>query len=72
MATEPKAAPDLFAQINRPGDMANLTDLDFTARTTCPILKACVSLPKDLGPRRVFARCNLHGVWEADRPLTVR
>ena len=45
-----------------------LARLDFTARTTCPVMKVCVSLDKDLGPLRAFARCNLHGVWEGTRP----
>ena len=48
-----------------------LARMDFTARATCPVMKVCVSLGKDLGPLRVFERCNLHAVWEADKPITV-
>jgi len=48
-----------------------LARMDFTARITCPILKVCVSLPRDLGPLRAFERCNLHGVWEASKPIAV-
>ncbi|MFP4056363.1 MAG: class II SORL domain-containing protein [Candidatus Brocadiia bacterium] len=123
----PEETTDLFAQVNKPADPTNLTDLEkkhtpvitapetvkagecfevtvevgkhldhpnqtdhfiqfvelyaghvylarmhFTAETTCPIMKTCVSLPKDLGPLRAFERCNIHGVWEADKPITVQ
>ena len=48
---------------------AYLARMDFTARMTCPIMKLCLSLDKDLGPLRAFERCNLHGVWTASRPI---
>ena len=48
-----------------------LARTDFTARSTCPIMKACIALDKDLGPIRAFARCNLHGVWESSKPIAV-
>ncbi len=48
-----------------------LARVDLTAKTTCPIAKVCVALPKDLGPLRAFERCNLHGVWEVTKPITV-
>jgi superoxide reductase len=48
-----------------------LARMDVTAETTCPVMKVCVALPKELGPLRAFERCNLHGVWEATRPITV-
>ncbi len=48
-----------------------LARLDLTARTICPTLKVCVNLPKDLGPLRAFARCNMHGVWEAEKTIQV-
>jgi superoxide reductase len=44
---------------------------DFTARTTCPTMKVCVRLDEHLGPLRAFERCNLHGVWEAAKPIVV-
>lgn len=50
---------------------AYLTRQDLTAVRTCPVLKVCLSLEKDLGPLRAFVRCNLHGGWEADRRITV-
>ena len=49
-----------------------LAKLDLTAETTCPALKVGVALPKDLGPIRAFARCNMHGVWEGVKPVCVR
>jgi superoxide reductase len=45
--------------------------LDLTAKRTCPVLKLCVALEKDLGPLRAFARCNLHGVWESTKQITI-
>lgn len=48
-----------------------LARMHFTAQTTCPVMKTCVSLPKDLGPLRAFERCNIHGVWEYDKPIRV-
>jgi superoxide reductase len=44
---------------------------DLTAVRTCPVLKVCLNLERDLGPLRAFARCNLHGVWEAAKPIKV-
>ena len=48
-----------------------LARMDFTAKTTCPVMKVCAALDKDLGPLRAFERCNLHGVWESQKPITV-
>lgn len=48
-----------------------LARLDLTAVTTCPVMKVCVQLPKNLGPLRAFQRCNLHGVWTAEKAITV-
>ncbi len=48
-----------------------LARVDFTAKTTCPVAKVSLVLPRDLGPLRAFARCNLHGVWGASRPIAV-
>ncbi len=120
------AEMDLFAGVNRPKDMENLTDLekkhlpvisapdevkagecfevtvevgkllkhpnerahfiqfvdlyagerylarlDLTAVATCPVLKACVQLEKDVGPLRAFDECNVHGTWEATKDIKV-
>lgn len=48
-----------------------LTRMDFTAKTTCPIMKACVSLEHAHGKLRAFERCNLHGTWENDIDIEV-
>jgi superoxide reductase len=48
-----------------------LARMDFTAKATCPVMRVCVALPKDLGPLRAFERCNLHGVWTAGKPITI-
>jgi superoxide reductase len=45
--------------------------LDLTAVRTCPVLKLCLKLERDLGPLRAFVRCNLHGMWEATKPIKV-
>lgn len=56
---------DLYA-----GDVY-LARLDLTASTTCPILKVCLNLKESSGPLRAVTRCNMHGVWESTRPITV-
>jgi superoxide reductase len=48
-----------------------LARMDFTAVTTCPVMKVCVQLEADCGQLRAFERCNIHGVWESDKPITV-
>jgi superoxide reductase len=45
--------------------------MDFTAKTTCPIMKACVSLDHAHGKLRAFERCNLHGTWENEVDIEV-
>lgn len=44
---------------------------DFTPVTTCPKACFCVQLDHVHTGLRVFAFCNLHGVWEGDSALTV-
>lgn len=73
----------LLAHPNEPGHFiewielyANyvfLTRLDLTAMTTKPTLKAQVTLPHELKnvTLRAFERCNLHGVWEASKEISV-
>ena len=48
-----------------------LTRQDLTAVRTCPVVKVCLSLEKDLGPLRAYELCNLHGVWEGTKLITV-
>ena len=48
-----------------------LARLDLTAVTTCPALRVCVNLDADMGPLRAFARCNMHGLWEAVKEISV-
>jgi len=48
-----------------------LARMDFTAKTTCPIMKVCVCLDHDYGKLRAFERCNLHGSWESDTDIQV-
>ncbi len=43
-----------------------LARMDFTARTTCPIMKVCVAIDYTHGTLRAFEHCNLHGTWEGD------
>ena len=45
--------------------------LDLTAVRTCPVLKVCLNLERELGPLRAVTRCNLHGEWAATRDLGV-
>ena len=48
-----------------------LSRLALTAQMSCPTMKVCVSLPKDMGDLRAFTLCNLHGIWESRKPITV-
>jgi superoxide reductase len=52
-------------------DHTYLSRIDFTARTTCPIMKVCVSLDHTHGRLRAFAHCNLHGTWEGQAEIEV-
>lgn len=48
-----------------------LARMDFTAKTTCPIMKTCISLDHWHGKLRAFERCNLHGTWESEVDIEV-
>lgn len=71
----------LLAHPNEPGHFIEFIELyagetylarmDFTAKTTCPIMKTCVSLEHAHGKLRAFERCNLHGTWENDVDIEV-
>jgi superoxide reductase len=38
---------------------------------TCPKWTAAVRLTKGTGDLRAFARCNMHGIWEASKAIRV-
>jgi len=44
---------------------------DLTPVTTCPTVQFCVALDHVHAKLRAFEFCNLHGVWEGDKALTV-
>lgn len=48
-----------------------LARMDLTPVKTCPIMKVCLSLEKNLGDLRAFERCNIHGTWESRKPIEV-
>jgi len=48
-----------------------LARMDFTAKTTCPVMRVCVTLEHDHGELRAFARCNLHGTWQYETDIQV-
>ena len=56
---------DLYA------DETYLGRADFTAVTTCPVATFCVQLDHVHEGLRAYASCNMHGVWEGARALTV-
>jgi superoxide reductase len=53
-------------------DDTYLARMDFTARTTCPVMKTCVALEQAYNKLRAFERCNLHGTWENEVAIEVR
>lgn len=71
----------LLAHPNEPGHFIQFIELyagdtylsrmDFTAKTTCPTMKICVSLDHAHGKLRAFERCNLHGCWEYEVDIEV-
>lgn len=71
----------LLAHPNEPGHFIEFIELyagdtylarmDFTAKTTCPIMKTCISLDHAHGKLRAFTRCNLHGTWENEVNIEV-
>lgn len=73
----------LLAHPNEPGHFIEWVDLyanyvflarlSLTAVTTAPVLKAQVVIPHGLpqATLRAFARCNLHGVWEATKDISI-
>lgn len=48
-----------------------LARMDFTAKTTCPIMKAYISLDHAHGKLCAFERCNLHGTWANEVDIEV-
>ena len=52
-------------------DHTYLARMDFTPKTTGPIMKVCVSLDHIHCKLRAFARCNLHGLWEGHSQLSM-
>jgi len=52
-------------------DDTYLARMDYTAKTTCPVMKTYVSLEHDYNKIRAFVRCNLHGTWENEVPIKV-
>ncbi len=71
----------LMAHLNEPAhyiefielysDHTYLARMDLTARRTCPVMKACVSLDHTHGRLRAFERCNVHGTWEGRADIEV-
>lgn len=51
-------------------DKVFLCRADLSAVKTCPKVTFCVSLNKS-GILRAFESCNLHGVWEGTREISV-
>ncbi|MFO7956428.1 MAG: desulfoferrodoxin family protein [Candidatus Brocadiia bacterium] len=60
-----------FQFIELYADETYLGRQDFTAVTTCPVAKFCVQLEHIHQKLRAFGLCNIHGVWEGDKALTV-
>ena len=56
---------DLYA------DDTYLGHMDFTPVSMCPKVTLCVSLDHSHGTLRAFAYCNMHGVWEGDKAISV-
>ncbi len=71
----------LIAHPNEPGHYIEFIELyagetylcrmDFTAKTTWPVMKARVTLDHAHGKLCAFERCNLHGTWANEVDIEV-
>lgn len=52
-------------------DHTYLARMDFTAYTTCPIMKVCLSLDHIHEKLCAYERCNLHGIWAGECEIEV-
>ena len=52
-------------------DHTYLARMDFTAKTTNPVMKVNLCLDHIHSRLRAFARCNIHGLWEGHAPIQV-
>ncbi len=52
-------------------DETFLGRVDLTPVTTCPTVQFCVALDHVHAKLRALEFCNLHGVWEGEKALTV-
>jgi superoxide reductase len=48
-----------------------LARMDLTAGQTEPVMKATIKLDHSHGRLRAYERCNLHGSWESEKPISV-
>jgi superoxide reductase len=67
----PNEAGHFIMFIELYADDTYLARMDFTAGTTCPVMKSCVALEHTHGKLRAFERCNLHGTWENEVDIEV-
>ncbi|MCK5172054.1 MAG: class II SORL domain-containing protein [Planctomycetes bacterium] len=71
MLEHPNEASHYIEFIELYADHTSLCRMDFTSKTTDPIMKASVSLDHIHSKLRAFARCNLHGIWEGHSELSM-
>ena len=71
LLAHPNARDHFFGVIELYAEDTYLGRQEFTPVTTCPVARFCVSLDHGHGRLRAFASCNLHGVWEGEKPLAV-
>ena len=71
LLTHPNEPSHYIEFIELYADHTYLARIDLTARMTCPIMKACVSLEHIHDRLRAFAHCNLHGTWEGFAKIAV-
>ena len=69
--THPNEPGHFIEFIELYADDTYLARMDFTARTSCPVMKVCLSLDHIHEKLRAFAHCNLHGTWQGDARINV-
>ena len=71
MLSHPNERNHFIEFIDLYADDLFLARVDLTAVNTCPRASLCVSLWDPAKELRVYARCNIHGVWLGTAPIEV-
>jgi superoxide reductase len=69
--THPNEPGHFIEFIELYADDTYLARMDFTAKTSMPVMKVSLALDHIHEKLRAFAHCNLHGTWQGDAQIEV-